>query len=118
MSKKVRRIKIRDKEYSLNDIWRLCLKMWKDIHTTNKLIPDIKRKWMEAHGFSDDVRADCFFCEWNDQNEEYDTDKCSACPGKLVSKRFSCVNDSYHYRWEPRKFYRKILWLDKKRRNQ
>ncbi len=48
-------------------------------------------------GNEDDVRCDCFFCEWAEkmadkipdyyvENESY----CEFCPGRLVDKKFNC----------------------------
>lgn len=118
MTKKVDRITIGNKKLSLNDIWRLCLKMWKEIHK-EFLIVSAKQEWLKENGFNSDIIcASCFFCEWAKQNENNDiNDFCIMCPGKLVSKRFQCENISYKYSRKPTAFYKKLLQLDKKRKN-
>ncbi len=113
MSKKVKRIKIGKKEYSLNDIWRLCRKMWADIKDESDIIR-AKEKWLKKHGFEDDVLvSDCFFCEWG---KTYDFNNCcDACPGRMVNFRFVCTNKTYHYSKRPQKFEVAITALDLKR---
>ncbi len=113
MSKKVKRIKIGKKEYSLNDIWRLCRKMWADI----KDEPDIlraKEKWLEKHGFEGiAIASDCFFCEWADAQDSFSG--CDACPGRMVNPQFNCVEKTYHHWTKPQKFEAEITALDLKR---
>ncbi len=113
MSKKVKRIRIGDKEYSLNDIWRLCRKMWADIKDESN-ITKAKHAWLEKHGFmTNDITACCFFCEWGKVCDP--DDHCNACPGKMVNSWFGCCNKTYHYYSKPRKFEAKIKVLDLKR---
>ena len=127
MSKKVKRITIGNKEYSLNDIWRLCLKMWKDIHNEvdgyGILIHKSKIDWMEDNGFRF-LTCNCFFCEWTKQTGgDILGTKCPKCPGNMVSKSFHCEyrkghKDELFYEEHPEKFYKKPLALDKKRRSK
>jgi len=115
MSKKVERIRIGNKYLSLNDIWRLCLKMWKEIKDEYSI--EAKKKWLRRHGFNPEkVQAGCFFCEWSNQHDC--GNDCIDCPGKLVDKKFDCSDGSYSYCYEPKKFYRKIAALDEKRKGR
>jgi len=72
---------------------------------------------MENHGYSDEViNSACFFCEYKDENETDEDEDCAICPGVLVSPRFFCQNKSYPYDSKPRKFYKKLLQLNEKRK--
>ncbi len=112
MNEKVKRIRIGDKEYSLNDIWRLCRKMWADIKDESN-IDDAKKEWLKKHGFSG-VKAYCFFCTWAATHRNI-SNFCAVCPGKMVNSRFDCVHETYHYYYKPQKFEAKIRALDLKR---
>lgn len=118
MSKKVKRITISGKEYTLNGIWRLCRKMWADIKDKPETI-GAKRAWLQKHGFEPkDIMAYCFFCEWATQIVSPNMDLCSACPGRAVAPRFECTCNSYHYRDKPKKFEAKLKALDLKRKSK
>lgn len=115
---KVQRITIGDKEYSLNDIWKLCLKMWQDVKDSQS-IGSAKNAWLRANGFNpNNIWASCFFCEWDIQNRLSGESVCEHCPGKLVSPRFSCENPSYDWVNKPKKFEKKIRALDQKRKSK
>ena len=118
MSKKVKRIRIGDKEYSLNDIWRLCRKMWADIKDEPNIIIEAKKEWLEKHGFvANDVASGCFFCTWavTHCNTGSSGSFCDHCPGRMVDSQFNCTHEIYHYYYKPRKFEVKIKALDLKR---
>jgi len=118
MSKRVKRIEIGKKLYSLNDIWRLCWRMAQDIKYATEDIPKAKRPWLKSHGFNPaHVRNTCFFCEWALQQKVPPGNTfCDGCPGKMVSPRFHCCRKSYHYCRKPKKFAAKIQALDIKRK--
>lgn len=108
------------KDMTLNKTWEECLRMWKwivkQIDAGNKsCVAILKHKWLIQHGYCpDDIRSFCFFCQYAcDSGSE-----CSRCPGKIVSKRFDCRCIAYSYNKEPKKFYKKLLQLDAKRRSK
>jgi len=108
---------------TLAKTWQLCLRMWKWIAKETEegstlSIWDLKSQWLEEHGFSfKDLGSgtDCFFCEYNSQQEGVD---CKYCPGYLVSKSFHCYRMSYHHRNRPIQFYKKLVELNNKRLEQ
>ncbi len=119
------RIQIGNKKYSLNQIWKLCIKMWKYVVEQNKRVISAKEDWLKNNDFElFDVDSDCFFCEWTKQMidkipDDYDVDnRCQLCPGRLVDKKFDCCGSKYHYLRHPRKFLKKVLVLNKKRRSK
>ncbi|KKN01488.1 hypothetical protein LCGC14_1127170 [marine sediment metagenome] len=105
---------------TLNQAWKLCLEQWKWIDKQldkDSLagIVSLKRQWCRVKEFKD-VTADCFFCEYNNQKgSAEDRDNCKNCPGRLINRKFYCDNGTYDYNRHPRKFYKKILGLNKKR---
>lgn len=127
MTKKVKRIKIGKKMYSLNDIWRLCRKMWDDIKDEPRIFL-AKDTWLEKHEFIlidkdkvvNNVEGSCFFCEWAKQEynrvpRAWSNTHCSFCPGRIVSPYFDCCCSTYHFRGKPKKFAAQIKALDLKR---
>ena len=104
-------------KWTLNQTWKYCLKMWKwiaeQVQKNNVwYIEELKQQWLQEHKFSKNLCNNCFFCDYNEQ------DDCSGCPGKLVTKSFDCCNHAYHFVHSPIKFYKKLLQLDKKRRHK
>jgi hypothetical protein len=102
---------------TLAKTWKECLKMWKDITTLSEYedmsIIDAKESWMENNGYDYASSTDyCFFCDYTQEREV----GCDSCPGRLVAPQFSCCNIAYHYEHKPKKFYQKLLKMDKKRR--
>lgn len=108
------------KRLTLNETWKLCLSMWwwiagqkKKGNTSN--INNLKWEWLEGHGFDyGEISEDCFFCEYITQKDI----GCVNCPGKMVSKRFSCTKTTYHYQSKPIAFYNKLVSLNRKRRKK
>ena len=118
MSKKVERIRIGKKLYSLNDIWRLCREMWADIKDEHNILT-AKDAWVKKQGFGRNrITSACFFCHWAaKQHNQFHPNReiCDFCPGRAVSPSFNCCNDNYYYRQKPKKFEAKIRALDRKR---
>lgn len=106
------------KKLTLAKTWSECLKMWKWVaaqsNKTRKDVGALKRKWLKVHS-SMCPSANCFFCEYVEQGGSTD---CKGCPGKLVSKRFSCMNKTYDYERRPKAFYKKLVELNKKRKEK
>ena len=101
----------------LDRCWKNCLRMWKWIANKWKRGDDIekmKSEWLKLHRFRP-VYNGCFFCAYTTTN---DCEDCDLCPGYLVNKRFHCCNETYFYSRHPKAFYRKLLALDKKRRQK
>lgn len=109
---------------TLNQAWKVCLRMWKWIveqrqKGRNDDVGDLKDEWFETQQkkYSRiDICAGCFFCEYDVQNNDI-CDECLRCPGRLVSKSFNCCHSAYDCYTEQAKFYKKLLQLDAKRRN-
>ena len=110
------------KRLNLNDTWVLCLKMWKWIarekNTGNRsAVNALKRQWVEKHGFKD-IESTCFFCDYYFKRRKPDRVDCYLCPGIKVDKNFNCISDEYHYRACPTAFYKKLLQLNKIRKEK
>ncbi len=103
----------------LDRTWKNCLRMWKWIaRKYNDTVPvwDLKAEWLKKNRFTKDILCNCFFCQYAGTSPW--GPNCKKCPGKLVNNRFSCeAYDSYHWRYKPKAFYRKLVELDKKRRS-
>jgi len=81
-------------------------------------VNELKHKWLEMRGYKHYPTAGCFFCQYDDEQRETRGVDCHFCPGKLVSRRFGCENETYNWFKKPTKFYKKLLELDKKRRSR
>lgn len=112
------------KRLTLEEAWEYCLEMWKWIaevvaqrqeEDKGWSVEGLKVRWLENHPqFVSGVDEDCFFCEYAKQNEYCGL----SCPGKLVSKEFSCMELAYYYYSEPIKFYQELLELAEIRKKQ
>ena len=105
------------KRLTLNETWKLCLSMWRWIarqwKKRNISADGLKEEWLDNHGFAyEGIDKDCFFCKYTQQNNDGD---CDACPGKMVSERFSCTKITHHYQYKPIAFYNKLVSLNRKR---
>lgn len=102
----------------LREAWKLCLEQWKwvieqlDIDSTRNS-DGLKNAWFRKFGKGAKPIACCYFCEYDNQ---FKGGGCGHCPGKLVSDRFRCDYKGFEYDYNPRKFYARLLRLDKKRR--
>ena len=114
---------------NLDRTWKNCLRMWKWISENlpdglqalddcekDTAITKLKRQWLADHGFVTHLFEDCFFCEYDEEEKS----GCCSCPGKLVDPNFGCSENEGDYDWSthPKAFYRKLLELDKKRRQK
>jgi len=112
------------KKLTLSEAWNRCLAMWKWIDKqivkgTDLKTEKLKRKWLKTQQKKyklDNLRMNCFFCEYGKQHKEWYQHDCESCPGRLINRKFHCSNASYHYYDRPRKFYKKLLELNEKRR--
>lgn len=104
----------------LDEAWRSCLKMWKEIterYEDGMDIYSLKEDYIKKHRISEDLEELCYFCEYTVQHKRKGN-LCTYCPGCLVDKEFDCVNPNYHYAAKPHAFYRKLLALNKQRLSQ
>lgn len=103
---------------TLNQIWKNCLRMWKwidKVWAPGMDVVSMKEEWLREHMPDVWLMSNCFFCEYNEDHQK--RMGCGACPGKLVSKSFHCYDHpTYHHEKYPKKFYKKLLQLDAKRR--
>ena len=105
---------------TLNQTWKNCLRMWKWIVSEWKPGMDVesmKVEWLSKRKPSLNLESDCFFCQYDYDNRSLNSAGCVFCPGNLVNKRFECCAKTYHYEYHPKAFYKKLLYLDAKRRN-
>ena len=108
-----------EKRITLNQTWKNCLRMWKWIdkeYICGMDVEVMKCDWLDKYKPDLCHASNCFFCQYaSEHNKEGDV-LCVNCPGRLVSKFFNCTNKSYHYLRHPKKFYKKLLELDAKRK--
>ena len=120
-------------ELLLNKTWEECLKMWAWISRKSLKEEDadlLKYEYIKSIGINPNTITlwhNCFFCEYavlrRPTKKEYTDNKawyiygngCRNCPGKLVDPDFDCRNSEYRYDKFPRKFYKKLKKLNKKR---
>lgn len=106
-------------------VWRHIAHVYKDkafdyTYSFYSPINDTKIEWMRKHGFQEgEVLRDCFFCQFNEENEYQNgfiVNACQNCPGKLISKTFHCGNneDNDGVCWfnTPKAFYQKLVHLN------
>lgn len=109
---------------TLNQTWKYCLAMWKWIakkaeQDSELNVDDLKSEWLKKHPRFGKVYNDCFFCEYLEQHPTTDDESCPTCPGRLVSKRFNCMdNVTYNFSYKPIKFYQKLVELNEKRKSK
>ena len=110
------------KKLTLNETWRLCLKMWKWIAEQVKAgriegVERLKGEWLEKNWTGEPLENDCFFCKSSNYYNTRAACGCvlGMCPGKLVNKRFSCCRKTYHYKHHPIAFCNKLVSLNRKR---
>ena len=105
---------------TLNKTWKECLRMWKWIvkqvdKGDETGVEALKKEWLRTHGYDEYVSGSCFFCDYDRLNGD-DNHYCASCPGRLVLESFSCTDTFYNYYNKPKKFYKKLLELDAKRK--
>jgi len=105
------------KKLTLEQAWKYCLQMWKWIVEQVKKdkdadVDDLKAKWLKNHPRFGNIMSDCFFCEYDEQQEGF----CLSCPGRLVDGNFNCADSTYSFQDEPIRFYHELLGLNKKRK--
>ena len=101
----------------LDRTWRNCLRMWKWVsenYDGEVPMSQMKYKWLKENRFTKPIHGDCFFCDFA-KDDPRDTG-CHKCPGRLVSPRFTCTAVTYSYVTKTKKFYKKLLELDAKRK--
>ena len=111
------------KRLTLDETWVLCLKMWK---WTDEQIEEhgidyaeennLKRLWLKKQRFRRNIVLNCFFCDYACKQGGFlnDLGNCPSCPGRLVRPNFHCEKrESYRWDEKPRKFYKKLVELNK-----
>lgn len=114
------------KKLTLNKTWKLCLKMWrwiaKEKRNGNELpVIELKGKWTKRHGFKTLICNDCFFCQYaitHKMRVKVKGAGCSDCPGTKVDRLFYCENLGCTWDEEPVAFYKKLLALNRKRKER
>lgn len=107
---------------TLDETWAECLSMWKWIveqieNGTNLYRIALKIAWLKKHEYDyKKLEHKCFFCQYNKDVKKPTVVRCSNCPAVLVDNEFYCMNSEYHHWEHPRKFYDKLLELDKQRK--
>ncbi len=109
------------KELTLDEIWILCLQMWKWIagqaRKGRTKTGALKEEWFLEHDWNHrELFSNCFFCEWNRNNNN--NENCSECPGKKIDENFYCEDVEYDYYDRPIKFYQNLVRLNKIRKKQ
>lgn len=112
------------KKLTLGQAYKDCLRMWKWIaeQVEGGCIDDVctlKYRWLEEKQKKyaiGSLSSNCFFCHYDMLKADIGDAACKYCPGRIVDKRFNCINTSYDHLAEPVKFYKKLLKLDEKRR--
>ena len=100
---------------SLERTWTKCMAMWEEMiekHWKRGMGGcDLKDLYLANHRRMAVPRNMCYFCDYAKRRHG-----CNSCPGRLVDKNFNCEKPSYHYWWKPKAFYRKLVKLNKKRK--
>ena len=120
----------KDQELTLDDVWDICLSMWKDIAEEvryftdwqegyNYALPEgfvssAKKRWLDDFGY--DIKHSCLFCRYSIMVGRYSdiSDRCPSCPGVLVDPEFNCMDEPYCFETRPLEFYDKLVELHEK----
>ena len=108
----------------LDRSWKNCLRMWKWISENlpvgflkfsmpekEDVIKFLKEQWLRENKFTNYIINACFFCEY----DRYHQNDCCTCPARLVDSGFHCDDNKQSYRFNPIKFYIRLLELYIKR---
>jgi len=102
---------------SLERTWTKCMAMWEEMiekHWKRGVNgEDLKDLYLANHRRMAMPRNMCYFCDYAFTRRGHD---CNSCPGRLVDKNFDCYKPSYYYQGNPKAFYRKLVKLNKKRK--
>lgn len=98
-------------------VWKLCIEMWDWIAERIRVgstdsVETLKRQWCAKKGY--DLYAKCFFCDWAKRHTKRVL-FCSKCPGRNITKTFSCQALAYDYQHDPLKFRAKLHRMNTKR---
>ncbi len=84
-----------------------------------KSVCSLKHEYLESRikGYElDDVRCECFFCEYNEKQSKPKHESCRLCPARKVDPNFACWNPDYRFTKHPAAFLRKLESLNRKRK--
>ena len=109
----------------LDRSWTNCLRMWKGVSENlpngfsklnsekkEEVVKRLKAKWIKDNRFTKKISQDCFFCEYTKRH----VGGCKKCPAVLVEPDFHCDDTGSSFRFDPIRFYIRLLELDSKRR--
>ena len=72
-----------------------------------EVVEKLKIKWLNDNNFTKPMAQECFFCEYDKQQEN----TCEKCPARLVESGFHCDDMGQSFRYDPIKFYIRLLEL-------
>lgn len=114
---------------SLNETWKRCFKMWKDMIAVLKIASEdedvtidvaaIKKIWLQLNGYKKYICNDCFFCDYvenstNGHIEDPDIPGgCPTCPGTKIDPNFACQKARCHWAENPEGFYQELIRLNR-----
>lgn len=109
---------------TLDEAWEKTMRMWRWIvdQPADRDVCQLKVWWIKENDPGFDGDDCCYFCKYaQDQCEgEYASAGsptiCKFCPGRLISPKFDCQAQAYHYYYKPKKFLAKLEELNAKRR--
>ena len=111
---------MKQKKLTLDRAWEMCVEMWDWIAGMIKREPELENSidFLKivyiALNFPDmvgELHNNCPFCQYGLESMTFEKTCCDSCPGRLVSKRFACMDSSYQYDKFPKKFHKKLLSL-------
>ena len=113
------------KKLTLNETWRLCLSMWKQIAKQKRAgdkkdVESLKEDWLKKYWTGKHIYCECFFCDYQEQRSTGGDSPyiCPDCPAVLVDPKFNCLHKpSYNYKEHPTAFYNKLVSLNRKRKS-
>ena len=113
----------------LDRSWEYCLAMWKwisehlprgftKLNRSDKhdVLIKLKVQWLTENGFGGSrTLMNCFFCDFSSNGSG--SILCSGCPGRLADPDFHCnhCSDSINWVLNPKKFYKNLVKMNKKR---
>ena len=115
------RKKIKRGPFTLAQTWEYCLAMWKWVSENYiaglNTVEELKKRWLYENKIRMGWRGlSCFFCDYSNHQKNKACSK--SCPGAKVSPNFDCLNPAYYFTSKPRKFYQKLLRMDRKRKKE
>jgi hypothetical protein len=92
-------------------MWRWIVKRVKD--GDRRSVGCLKLDYLRQERPGDNLWLSCYFCDFAYRGLAAN---CGKCPGKLVSRTFSCTAEAYNYEYRPSAFLHKLEQLNAKRK--